>query len=77
MPPSVYTVNKFILCGRSYRIRHNTGQVRTDRFATYGAVLGTGASVVMGSGALPGLLAGITAATFSAGIYNNAIAKKS
>ncbi len=58
---------------RSYRIRYNIGQVRTDRFATYGAVLGLGAASLMGAPAINGGIVGFTAATFFAGFYNMSV----
>ena len=58
---------------RCYRIRHNIGQVRTDRFCTIGSVVGTGVGVALGAGAFNGFVVGVVGSTLSAGVYNNFI----
>jgi hypothetical protein len=42
----------------------------TDRFSTYGALIGTGITSIAGKGLLPGLLLGFTSGTVAAGYYN-------
>ncbi len=61
---------------RSYRIRNNEGQMRTDRFAAAGVVLGFVGSAAAGATILPGLMAGLAVGTVSSGIYGNFIKKK-
>lgn len=50
-------------------------QMTTDRFAFCGAVLGSGASLMIGKGLLPGLFSGFAFGTLSAGAYNTALKK--
>jgi hypothetical protein len=45
--------------------------MRVDRFATYSAMLGTGASFLYNRKFLPGLLLGFTAGTIAGGIQNS------
>jgi len=61
---------------RSYRIRNNQGQMRTDRYATYGSVIGGGVSSVLGYKMVPGLILGLVAGTFTAGLIVNPMERK-
>ncbi len=56
---------------RSYRLRKNAGQMRTDRCAYAGGLLGAIGSAATGGRVLPGLLVGFASGTVAAGIYGN------
>jgi len=56
---------------RSYRIRNNKGQMRTDRYATCGGLLGGAASSAMGYNPMSGLILGIVSGCFTAGFIVN------
>jgi len=56
---------------RSYRIRSNQGQMRTDRYATYGGVLGGAVTSLLGYKLVPGLISGLVAGTLTAGLIVN------
>ena len=62
---------------RSYRIRNNRNQMRADRFATCGAMLGSVGAKVVGGSVLTGLILGLNIGTISAGVVNNQLAKAS
>ena len=49
----------------------NQGQMRTDRYATYGGLIGGAASFTMGYKAAPGLILGLIAGCFTAGFVIN------
>ena len=50
--------------------------MRTDRYATFGSILGGGATFAMGYRAVPGLILGLVAGTLTAGLYANPRAVK-
>ncbi len=58
---------------RCYRLRYNTGQVRTDRFATFCGLTGATVMGMMGSGPLRGAVVGIVSGTLAAGVIGNAL----
>ena len=45
--------------------------MRTDRYATFGSLLGGGATFAMGYRATPGLILGLVAGTLTAGLIVN------
>ena len=45
--------------------------MRTDRYATYGSILGSGVSSLLGYKMVPGLILGLVAGTFTAGLIVN------
>ncbi len=47
------------------------GQMRTDRYATYGSLLGGVASFAMGYKLVPGLILGLVSGTLTAGLIVN------
>ena len=49
--------------------------MRTDRFATYGSVLGGGATSLCGYKLIPGLILGLVAGTLTAGLVVNPMKK--
>ena len=50
--------------------------MRTDRYATYGSVIGGGLSSVLGYKMVPGLILGLVAGTFTAGLIVNPMERK-
>ena len=62
---------------RSYRLRHNVGQVRTDRYASFCALGGTTVTSLMGAGPLPGAVIGLATGTIVAGVVGNQLSPPS
>jgi hypothetical protein len=52
------------------------GQMRTDRYATYGSLLGGVASFAVGYTAMPGLILGLVSGTLTAGLIVNPLESK-
>ncbi|KAK2144645.1 hypothetical protein LSH36_740g01073 [Paralvinella palmiformis] len=55
---------------RDFRLRHNRGQVRVDRGAIVGGIIGVGANTLLGKPKLIGGLVGITAGVIGMAVYN-------
>ena len=45
--------------------------MRVDRYATFSGIIGTGSSILLKQGPLPGLLLGFTFGTIAGGVHNN------
>ena len=56
---------------RSYRIRANQNQVRVDRYAGVSGLLGTGVSLALKKGPLPGFFLGFGGGTIAGAIHNS------
>jgi len=54
---------------RSYRLRHNEGQLRADRFSAAGGLAGAGLAAATGASGLTGLLGGFALGCLSSGVY--------
>jgi len=56
---------------RSYRLRHNRGQVRVDRGSAVGAVSGASLAVPLGASPVMGALVGMSMGIVSMACYNS------
>ena len=78
-----WSSSKDAIFDRSYRLRYNRNQVRTDRMTYYSAAIGGAATAYYyqgmgaGMGAVPGVIAGIGIGTLLGGLYNATIARPS